>query len=85
MFEKWNQARRRNLAAGGAKNQKGGHISKIQYWMYVLTGGLNVKWRGTDFKWGDRAPLAPLRATILSGIMCENAVKSGVIQLAYPC
>jgi len=24
MFEKWNQARRRNLAAGGAKNQKGG-------------------------------------------------------------
>ena len=28
---------------GGAKNQKGGHIFKIQYWMYAATGGPNVK------------------------------------------
>jgi len=29
---------------GGAKNQRGGHIFKIQYWMYATTGGPNVKW-----------------------------------------
>jgi len=46
------QARRQDLAAGGAKNQKGDHIFKIQYWMYVATAGPNVKWGGTDFKWG---------------------------------
>jgi len=40
------QARRQDLAARGAKNQmdgpktrKGGHIFKIQYWMYAATGG----------------------------------------------
>jgi len=44
------QARRQDLAAGGPKyrrrgqNQKGGHIFKIQYWMYVATGEPNVKW-----------------------------------------
>jgi len=36
----------------GAKNQKWGHILKIQYWMYVATKGPNVKWGGIDFKWG---------------------------------
>jgi len=46
------QARRQDLAAGGAKSQKGGHISKIQGWMYVATWGQNLKWGGTDFKWG---------------------------------
>ena len=35
------QARRQDLAAGGAKNQKGGHIFEIHYWMYVATGGPN--------------------------------------------
>jgi len=47
----YEQARRQDLAAGGAKNQKEGpktrretHIFKIQYWMYVATKGLNVKW-----------------------------------------
>jgi len=66
------QARRQDLAAGGpktrrrgqkleggAKNQKGGHIFKIHYWMYVATRGPNVKWGGTDFKLGGRAPLPP--------------------------
>jgi len=58
------QARCQDLAAGGqkpeggAKHQKGGHIFKIQYWMYAATGRPNVKWRGTNFKWG-AAPLAP--------------------------
>jgi len=37
------QARRQDLAAGGAINQKGGHIFKIQYWMYAATGGPNLK------------------------------------------
>jgi len=27
--------------------------------MYAETGGPNVKWRGTDFKWRGRAPLPP--------------------------
>jgi len=53
------QARRQDLAAGGAKNQKGSHIFKILYWMYAATRGPNVKWGVTDFKWGGRAPLAP--------------------------
>ena len=38
------QARRINLVAGGAKNQKGCHIFKTQYWIYAATGGPNVKW-----------------------------------------
>jgi len=52
------QARRQDLAAGGAKTRRrgrkpeGGHIFQIQYWKYAATGGLNVKWGGTDFKWG---------------------------------
>jgi len=45
------QACRQDVAAGGEK-QKGGHIFKIQYWMYAATGGPNVKWGGTDFKCG---------------------------------
>ena len=53
------QARRQILVAMGAKNQKGGHIFKIQYWIYAATGEPNVKWGGADFKWGGRAPLAP--------------------------
>ena len=54
-----NQTRRQDLAAGGDKNQKegpktgrGGHIFKIHCWIYAATGGPNVKWGGTDFKWG---------------------------------
>jgi len=53
------QTRRQDLAAAGAKNQKGGHILKILHWMYAATKGPNVKWAGTHFKWGGRAPLAP--------------------------
>ena len=48
----WNQVRRQDLVAGGPKTRSGGHIFKIQYWMYAVTGGPNVKWGGTDFKWG---------------------------------
>ena len=66
------QARRQNLAAGRAKKQtegpktrRGGHIFKIQYWMYAATGGPNMKWGGTDFKWGGRSPLAPPLPTAL--------------------
>jgi len=38
------QARRQDLAAGGAKKQKGSHVFKILYWMYAATRGRNVKW-----------------------------------------
>ena len=65
-FHLWLQARRQDLAAGGAKNQmegqkkqKRGLIFKIQYWMYAATEGPNVKWRGHRFQMGGRAPLAP--------------------------
>jgi len=33
--------------------------------MYVTTKRSNVKWGGTDFKWGAGAPLAPPLATAL--------------------
>jgi len=38
----------------------------MQYWMYAATGEPNVKWGGTDFKWGGREPLAPPLATALA-------------------
>jgi len=44
------QARRQDLVAGEAKTKKrgqkperGGHILKIQYWVYAATGAPNVK------------------------------------------
>ena len=36
----------------GLKTRRGGHIFQIQCWMYAATGGPNVKWGLTDFKWG---------------------------------
>ena len=66
-----NQARRQDLATEVSKNQKGGHIFKIPYYMYAATEGPNVKWGGTDIKWGSRAPLAPPLATAL----CRTSVK----------
>ena len=66
------QARRQDLAAGEAKNQKegpkvkrGDHIFKIQYWMYAATGGPNVKWGDTNFKWAEPDTTAPSLATAL--------------------
>jgi len=51
------QARRQDVAAVGAKNQKkgpktrrGGHIFKIHYWWYAATGGPNLKCGDTDTK-----------------------------------
>ena len=37
---------------GGSENRKGSQIFEILYWMYAATRGPNVKWGGTDFKWG---------------------------------
>jgi len=50
---------------GGAQNQKGREIFKIQYWMYAATGGPNVKWR-VPISNGGRAPLASPLATALT-------------------
>jgi len=44
---------------GGQKPEGGGHIFKMQYWMYAATGGPNVKWGGTDFKWGGAGTTGP--------------------------
>jgi len=55
-------SRRGQKPERGAKNQKGGHIFKIQYWMYAATGGPNLKWVGHRFQMGGaghhRSPLA---------------------------
>ena len=65
------QARRQDLAAGGqkpkrvAKNQKGGHILKIQHWMHAATGEPNVKWGAPISNGGDGHHCPPL-ATALS-------------------
>ena len=48
----------------GAQNQKGGHIFKIQYWMYVATGGPNVKGR-RQFQIGEAGTTGPPLATSL--------------------
>ena len=76
------------LAEGRAKNQKEGpktrrgcHTFKIQYWMYVATGGPNVKWGGTDFKWEGRAPLAPL-ATALTSAQFTTAKIQGCVNVS---
>jgi len=45
------QARRQDLAAGEAKNQKGEHILKILRWIYAATREPNVKW-GDRFQMG---------------------------------
>ena len=62
----FNQARRQDLAAGGPKTRRGGHIFKIQYWMYAATGGPNVKWGCTDFNWRGWHHWPPPLATALS-------------------
>ena len=46
--------------------------------MYAATRGSNVKWGGTDFKWGGRAPLATPLATTLRNrhnleVPCEHS------------
>jgi len=46
------QASRQDLAAGGAKNNRG-HFFQIQYWMYSATGRPNMEWGGL----GTTAPL----------------------------
>jgi len=71
------QARHQDLAAGGPKTRRGGHIFKIQYWMYVATGGPNVKWGGTDLKWGagDHCPLAGDSLALILNIVHESLTK----------
>jgi len=59
------QARRQNLAARGAKNQKGCHIFKILYWMYAATRRPNVKLGCTDFKWGSGTTSPPLATALM--------------------
>jgi len=53
------QARRQDLAAGWAKNQKG----RPHFWNAVLDvcskRGAKREMGGTDFKWEGLAPLAP--------------------------
>jgi len=44
--------------------------------MYAATGGPNVKWGGTDFKWEGRAPLPPPLATALFPTDVESVSSS---------
>jgi len=66
------QARRQDLAAGGAKNQKEGpktrrgrHIFKIQYRMYAATGGPNVKWGAPILNGGSGTTGPPLATDLM--------------------
>jgi len=68
------QARCQDLAAGGAKTRKGGHILKILYWMYAATRGTNVKWGGTDSKWGAGHHWIPRWRRPCGHITCSSAV-----------
>jgi len=74
----YDQASRQDVAAEGPKTRKGGHIFKIQFWMYAATGGPNVKWEGTNFKWGVRASLAhPLATTLGITLEYSNLLNAG--------
>ena len=81
------QARRQDLAAGGPKTRKRGQkpeggatFLKYSVGMYAATGGSNVKWRGTDLKWGGQAPLTP-RATVL----CSSPNLIKLVIFSCPC
>jgi len=49
----------------GPKSRSGGHIFEITVMDMCSNRGPKMKWGGTDFKWGGRAPLAPPLATTL--------------------
>ena len=51
--------------------------------MYAATGGPNVEWVGTDFKWGGRAPLAPPLATALRPRINESAGDASCALFGY--
>ena len=53
------QARRQDIAAGGPKTRREGHILKILYWMYAATRGPNVKWGGHRFQMGGPGTTGP--------------------------
>ena len=53
------------FSSRGAKNQKRGHIFKIQYWMYAAPGGPNVNGRHR-FQMGRAGTTGPPLATALA-------------------
>ena len=68
------------FSSRGAKNQKGGHILKIHYWIHVATGGPNVKWGApisngvAGHHWPPRwrRPWAQLRINDINEILMEK-------------
>ena len=59
----------------GAKNQKGGHIFKIQCWMYAATGGPNVKWGAPISNGGPGTTGAPAGEDPASSTKTKTALK----------
>ena len=60
-----NQDRRQDLAAGGAKNQKGAHIFKMRYWMYGATRGQTWNGRNSLQMVGPGTTGPPLATTLM--------------------
>jgi len=65
----------------GDKNQKGGHIVKIQYWMYAATGEPNVKWRWLRFQMGGPGTTASPLATALQGNVCLTSEGKALLEV----
>jgi len=97
LFPKWNRvlytgpspgfsSRWGQTPDGEAKKQKGGHIFKIQYWMYAATGRPNVKREGNDFKWGagHHWPLAGDRSWLYHYWKIRFIMKSATFQWVLP-
>ena len=73
-FHLWLQARRQDLAAGGAKNQMEGQKNRrgVTFLKYSIgcmqqPGGPNVKWEGEPTSNGGPGTTGPQLATALSG------------------
>jgi len=65
------QARRRDFAAGWAKNHKGGHIFQLKYWMFAA--------RGQTGNMG--APLPPADGPASrQAVLASNATKSAIVK-----
>jgi len=63
------QARHQDIAAGGAKNKKGGHILKILYWMYTATRWPKREMGRHRFQMGEPGTTGPpLAMALLPGL-----------------
>jgi len=58
---------------GEAKNQKGGHIFEILYWMYAATRGPNAKWGAQISNGGPGTTAPPLATTLIKLVLLKGS------------